>query len=909
MKRIAVLTGTMLLAVCGIANAAGNTQRVSAAAGGSVARLTGLQSEHLECPIGIDNTSPRLSWRMEDDRQGAKQLTYRIRVGSDSAAVASGNADMWDTGVVRSGDMLAVYGGKPLAPFTKYYWQVECADLENKTIVSAVSSFETGMMSEADWQGAWIGDGKDINYAPAPYFRKTFRTTKAIRSARIYIAVGGLYELYINGERIGDHRLDPMYTRFDRRNLYVTYDVTRQLRNGDNAIGVLLGNGWYNHQSKAVWDFDRAPWRNRPAFCLDLRITYSDGSVATIPTDLSWKTASGALVFNSIYTGEHYDARLDKKGWNQPDFDDSKWNGVGLRSAPSQHVAAQQMRPIRLVQTFPAKTVKRVDDKTYIFDFGQNMAGVTRIRVQGEAGTMLRIKHGERLGENGRLDLSNIDVYYRGDKEKEPFQTDILTLSGGDDEFMARFNYKGFRYVEVSADRPIELHQNSLTAYFMHSDVPAVGEIRTSSELVNRLWHATNCSYLSNLMGHPTDCPQREKNGWTGDGHFAIESALYNFDGITVYEKWLADHRDEQQPNGVLPDIIPTGGWGYGTDNGLDWTSTIAIIPWNLYLFYGDIKPLADCYENIKRYVDYVDRNSPHHLSSWGRGDWVPVKSQSNKELTSSVYFYVDATILANAAKLLGKTADYEYYSALAAQIKEAVNSKYLDRETGIYAGGSQTELSVPLQWKIVPEEMIAKVAGNLARKVEDAGFHLDVGVLGAKAILNALSENGYPAVAYKVAAQDTYPSWGWWIVNGATTLLENWDLEAERDISDNHMMFGEIGGWFYKGLGGIFPDSSQPGFKHILLRPNFVKELKWFEAKHDAPCGQIVSSWRWSGKRKVDYEVVVPANSTATLRLPTLGGGVNEIHLDAGRHHFRMNVGSTSAGVYVTHIKQTTDN
>lgn len=867
----------------------------------SVARLTGLQNEHLECPIGIDNPSPRLSWRMEDDRPGAKQLSYRVRVGSDSAAVASGQADMWDTGQVRSGDLLVVYGGKPLAPFTKYYWQVEGTDLEHQTVVSPVSSFETGLLSLADWQGAWIGDGKDVHYAPAPYFRKTFRTTKAIRSARIYIAVGGLYELYVNGERIGDHRLDPLFTRFDRRNLYVAYDVTRQLRDGDNAIGVLLGNGWYNHQSKAVWDFDRAPWRNRPAFCLDLRITYSDGSVETIPTDLSWKTASGALVFNSIYTGEHYDARLEQKGWNLPDFDDSRWNGVGFRGAPSQHVVAQQSRPIRHVQAFPARSVTQMDDRTYLFDFGQNMAGVTRIRVSGEAGTMLRIRHGERLGADGHLDLSNIDVYYRGDKEKEPFQTDLLTLSGGEDEFMARFNYKGFRYVEVTADHPIELDQHSLTAYFMHSDVPAVGEIRTSSELVNRLWQATNNSYLSNLMGHPTDCPQREKNGWTGDGHFAIESALYNFDGITVYEKWLADHRDEQQPNGVLPDIIPTGGWGYGTDNGLDWTSTIAIIPWNLYLFYGDSKPLADCYEHIKRYVDYVDRTSPDHLTSWGRGDWVPVKSHSSKELTSSVYFYVDASILANAAKLFGKQADYAYYSALAAQIKEAVNRKYLNRETGIYAGGSQTELSVPLQWRIVPEELVAKVAANLARKVEEAGFHLDVGVLGAKAILNALSENGYPETAYKVAAQDTYPSWGWWIVNGATTLLENWDLKAERDISDNHMMFGEIGGWFYKGLGGIFPDPAQPGFKHILLRPNFVKELKWFEAKHEAPCGQIVSSWRWSGKQKVDYEVVVPANSTATLRLPSSVEGGQEIHLEAGRHHFRLNVSHSADEVRVT--------
>ena len=306
--------------------------------------------------------------------------------------------------------------------------------------------------------------------------------------------------------------------------------------------------------------------------------------------------------------------------------------------------------------------------------------------------------------------------------------------------------------------------------------------------------------------------------GWTGDGHFAIETALYNYDGITVYEKWLADHRDEQQPNGVLPDIIPTGGWGYGTDNGLDWTSTIAIIPWNIYMFYGDHKLLADCYENIRRYVDYVDRTSPTGLTSWGRGDWVPVKSHSSKELTSSVYFYVDTKILANAAKMFNKTEDYKYYSALANKIKNVINDKFLNRETGIYGSGVQTEQSVPLQWGIVPEELKRKVARNLAKQVEAAGFHLDVGVLGAKAILNALSENGEAETAYKLAAQDTYPSWGCWIANGATTLLENWDLNATRDISDNHMMFGEIGGWFYKGLGGIFPDPENPGFKHILF-------------------------------------------------------------------------------------------
>ena len=850
-----------------------------------------LQCEHLACPLGIDSPNPRLSWRLQDARPGAKQTAYQILVGVDSLAVVNGMGGSWDSGRKLSADRLVAYAGKELQPFTRYYWKVKVWDKDGQESASAVSAFETGMMGIENWQGSWISDTNGIHYRPAPYFRKTFDMGKKIKSARVYIAAAGLYELYINGEKIGNHRLDPTYTRFDRRNLYVTYDVTSQLRDGKNAVGVLLGNGWYNHQPFAVWDFDRAPWRNRPAFCLDLRVTYTDGTVGTVSSGLDWKTSSGAIILNNIYTAEHYDARLEQKGWNTPSFDDSAWKRVIYRSAPSGNITSQQLHPIRNVKAIQTQTLKKLNDTTYVFDFARNMSGVTRLKVSGDEGTVIRLKHGERLYPDGHVDLSNIDVYYRPKDDSDPFQTDIVILSGkGEDEFMPKFNYKGFRYVEVITSKPMELNKDNLTAYFMHSDVPPTGTIQTSSELVNRLCWATNNAYLSNLMGYPTDCPQREKNGWTGDGHLAIETALYNFDGITVYEKWLADHRDEQQPNGVLPDIIPTGGWGYGTDNGLDWTSTIALIPWNLYMFYGDSKPLADCYDNIKRYVDYVDRIAPEGLTSWGRGDWVPVKSKSNLELTSSIYFYTDATILSKAAELFGKQEDYEHYSAMARKIKDAINAKYLDRETGLYSNGTQTELSVPLMWDVVPEECKAKVAQNLARKVEEAGFHLDVGVLGAKAILNALSENGYADVAYKVAAQDTYPSWGWWIVNGATTLLENWDLKATRDISDNHMMFGEIGGWFYKGLGGIKPDPEQPGFKHILLRPNFVKELTHFEAKHESPYGMIVSAWERKGK-KITYTIEIPANSSATLYLPdyikTKGDRI--VKLEAGKHTFNL--------------------
>ncbi len=833
-----------------------------------------LQCEHLTNPIGIDATNPRLTWRFDDPSVNAQQTAYQIIVGTDSLQVLKGIGNVWQTEKTLSNDQLVVYKGKALKPFTKYFWMVLTWDKNGKISTKApISTFETGMMQSKNWQGAWISDSRDIQNKVAPYFRKTFSVSKKVVSARAYIAVAGLYELSINGQKISNHRLDPMYTRFDRRTLYVTHDITQQLQAGQNAVGALLGNGWYNHQSTAVWYFDKAPWRGRPTFCMDIRVKYADGTEGSLSTGKDWKTAPSPVVFNSIYTAEHYDARLEQIGWNTPDFVDSTWKNIIFRSAPSDNIVAQTMHPIRNVEAIPTKSIKIFTDKNAVFDLGRNIAGVSKITVRGAAGTIIKLKHGERLYENGHVDLSNIDVHYRPQDDSDPFQTDIFILSGkGEETFMPKFNYKGFQYVEVSSDQAIDLKKESLTGYFMHSDVPPIGHIQSSNPTINKIWAATNNAYLSNLFGYPTDCPQREKNGWTGDAQIAIETGLYNFDGFTIYEKWLADHRDEQQANGVLPSIIPSSGWGYEWANGPDWTSTIAIIPWQLYQFYGDKKPLIDCYDNIKRYVDHITSIAPDGLTDWGLGDWVPVKSKSPVELTSTAYYYTDVQILAKTAKLLGKTSDFEQYSKLADKIKMAFNAKYLDKTKGIYGSGLQTELSVPLFWGLVPNEFKSTVAANLAKRVEADGNHLDVGLLGTKAILNALSENGYADLAYKLAAQETYPSWGWWIVNGATTLYENWPIDAKSDISMNHIMFGEIGAWLYKGLGGIKPDPENVGFKNILLEPHFVEGLNQFEATFNAPTGKIESSWK-KEESKILYQVTIPPNATATLRLNLKNG------------------------------------
>ena len=840
--------------------------------------VSGLKTEHLTNPLGIDNPAPRFSWHMEDGRMGAAQAAYRITVASDSLSFEG--AVIWDSGRIPAGDIVATYAGPTLDPCTRYWWRVKCEDMDGKEVQSETAFFETGLMCQHNWRGNWISDKQGADFKPAPRFREEFKTRGGIVRARAYISAAGLYSMYINGEKVGDRILDPAFTRFDRRVLYSTFDVTNLLREGTNAVGVELGNGWYNHQAVTTWHFDKAPWRARPAFCMDIRIHYADGSEQIVSTGPGWQTSSdGPLVYNNIYTGEHYDARREMSGWTEPGFNEKDWVGATLRSCPAAKISSQQMVAIRESEEIEAANIIKINNNRWIYDFGENMAGNIHLRIKGPRGTTIELTYAERLNSAGRADQDNINYYYFGDRNAEPLQTDIVTLNGEEVCFAPQYSYKGFRYVEVNASSSLKWGKEQLKAVKVHSDVPEVGNLSASASIVNDIWQATRRTYLSNLPGYPTDCPQREKNGWTADAHIAVESGLYNYDGFTVYEKWLADHRDEQQPNGLLPDIIPTCGWGYwnpaANGNGLDWTSTIALIPWELYLFYGDSKPLRDCYDNIRRYVDYALTLTKDGLCSWGRGDWVPVTTRSNKTLICSCFLYKDLDILCRAASIFGYDEDAEKYGAIAERVRKAINDKYLDKNSGVYAGGMQTDQSLPLSFGIVPEENKSAVVGALVKKVEEDGYHINAGVHGAKAVLNVLAANGYGDMAYKIASAQDYPSWGWWLANGRTTLVENWRIDASRDNSDNHVMFGDIAAWFHRALGGINPDPDDPGFRHIILRPCFPKGLDGFSCSYDSPRGRIDVSWKRKG-RNVAFTVTVPCGASAALFYPD--GRVEEL-------------------------------
>ena len=833
--------------------------------------VVGLRTEHLVNPLGVDNAHPRLSWQLMDEGSDVQQAACRVLVSSDSLAFDA--HQVWDSGRIAADIVLVSYDGQPLEAFTRYWWKVRYEDGETVPVESTLQSFETGMMTESAWRGHWISDAKDRDFRPAPRFRKELTLRGKVVRARAYIAAAGLYTLEVNGRKAGDRILDPAFTRYDRRILYSTLDITPLLQAGGNALGVELGNGWYNHQPSTTWRFNKAPWRDRPAFCMDVRILYEDGSCETVSTDLSWKTSSdGPLVYNNLYTGEHYDARKLQRGWSEAGYDDSDWDKVIFRSCPAEKIVSQLMYPIRESAEEEAVEIVRLRPTRWVYDFGTNRAGNVHLHLKGEKGTVLQLLYAEKLGHDGRADLNQLDAYYFGDRKTEPFQTDIVTLSGEEDFFSPAYSYKGFRYVEVNASRPVEMSKENLTVVRVGSDVPEAGQISSSVPILEAIHQATRRAYLSNLMGFPTDCPQREKNGWTGDAHIAIETGLYNFDAFTVYEKWMADHRDEQQPNGVLPDIIPTGGWGYqpmtANGNGLDWTSTIALIPWNLYLFYGDSKPLRDGYDNLRRYVDYALSLTVDGLCTWGRGDWVAVTKRANKTLITSCFLYKDLNILVRAARLFGHTEDERKYAAIAAEVKAAVNARYLDTATGIYAEGMQTEQSLPLLFGLVPEELRGKVAAALEERVKADGYHINAGVHGAKAVLTALCDNGYADSAFRIATAEDAPSWGWWVRNGQSTLVENWNLDATRDNSLNHIMFGDISAWQYRCLGGIRPDPENPGFRHIVLQPVFPKGMKHFDCRYASPYGTISVHWERKG-RKVLYSASLPGGTYASFVRP----------------------------------------
>ncbi|WP_080904437.1 family 78 glycoside hydrolase catalytic domain [Parabacteroides sp. Marseille-P3160] len=817
---------------------------------------THLRTEFLTEPIGIDNPNPRFTWEYSGEEKGFSIRKNEIRIGTDP-------------------DRMEVYiPGSPLKPFTKYYWTVTVWDQKGRRCpTSEPATFETGRMdtSADSWTVPWITDQHDKEFEPAPLFRSTFSPKDSIREARLYVASAGYHELFLNGERVGENYLDPGYTHFDKRILYVSHDVTDLVQPGQkNALAAVLGNGWYNEQSVAVWNFHLASWRQRPRFSCQLRVTYANGETEKWETnDKEWKTSTGPYTYNNIYSGDHYDARLEEKGWNMADFDDNQWKPAILTHSPAPLIVSQQMPGIRITEEMEPTDMQKFNDQLYVYSFPRNIAGLCRLAVKGEKGTRITIKHGELLKKDGRLEQGNINVYYHPVKPYEIFQTDVFTLAGtGEEEiFMPSFTYHGFQYVEVESSKPVTLAKESLTALFMHTDLPPVGNFSCSNPLLNDIWDATMQSYRSNIHSIPTDCPQREKNGWTADAHIAVDLGLLGFDGITFYEKWMDDFIDNQRKTGDISGIIPSSGWGFGEWPGPVWDAALFIIPNALYNYYGDTLCIRKIYPALERYLDYLKTKEKEGYLTFGLGDWVYWKSTTPNEYTSTAYYYLDYMLMARFASLLGK--DPSVYQEKADELKGLINQKFFDAASGRYANGTQTAQALALYLGLPPKGKEQQVADLLHKVVADNQYYLDFGLLGSKTVPAMLTRYGYLSDVMKMVTKTDAPSWGYWVeTKGCTTLPETWTLSPEfKDASLNHVFMGDVSAWMMNQLAGINYDATRPGFRHIRFTPHFAEELDWAKGEYHSVRGLITSEWKRDGD-SVKLTVQVPADCTAEIQI-----------------------------------------
>ena len=720
-----------------------------------------------------ENAPEEYAWR----RAYEVELTEKLKPGRNVLAVDADNEKPSPAGLAIK-LVVELTDGKRMSWITDETWKVTVKpapgkpffadDLDDRQWAAAAVTGKVGMPPWGVPQtGANLGWSQK---APSPMFRKAFCVNKPVRRATAYLCGLGYHELRLNGNKVGDHVLDPAFTRYDRRSLYVAHDVTRQIEQGDNVLGVMLGNGWYNMHTRATWNFDQAPWRNQPTMQLHLRLELEDGSVQTVVSDTSWQATTGPIVLDGIRTGESYDARLEMPGWDTPDFNADSWAKPQVVPAPTNTLAAQMMPPIRVTETIDPVSVNEPQPGIFVFDMGQNFPGWVQLRIQGKRGTKVNLRYSERIDDGGMIERSEISKFvFEG-----PFQTDTYTLKGdGVEVWEPRFVYHGFRYVEVAGldEKPT---LDLIRGRVVHTDFETVGSFECSNPLFNRLVELTQWSYRGNFHGYPTDCPQREKNGWMGDAHLAAEQAMYQFENTAAYTKWIQDIHDEQRETGEICAIIPTSGWGYQWGNGPAWDSAFLLIPWYVYQYRGDTRILADHYDRMRLYVDYLTGRAEDGIVKIGLGYWVPADTVTPNTITSTGYYYVDAKIVAQAAEILGKTDDANKYSALAEEIKKAFNREFYKGD-GVYLNGSQTALSCAVYQGLVEDSEREKVLTRLAEQVAGRDDHLDVGILGAKYLFHTLSDNGHHDLAYRILNQRTAPSYGDWVDRGATTLWEDW--------------------------------------------------------------------------------------------------------------------------------------
>jgi len=795
---------------------------------------TALRCEYLDNPMGIDVPKPRFFWVLEHAERGQVQSASQVIVSTDPKAAAG---DIWDSGKAASSKSNQVaYAGRALESGRSYYWKVRTWDREGRESPwSAVATFGTGLFNKSDWKGVWIGKKNQL--------RKEFSVKGRVRRARAHIAGLGYYELRLNGRKAGNHVLDPAWTTYDKRVLYVTYDVTSFLRDGANAVAVTLGNGWYKSR----------------ALLLQLNVELEDGTAASLISDTSWKAADGPIFEDSVYNGESYDARRETPGWDRPGFDDKDWPAAETVKAPGGVLSSQLMPAIQVVDTIVPLGMTNPKPGVYIFDMGQNFSGWARLRVNGPRDTDVRLRFAELLYDDGMLNTENL---------RSARAEDHYILKGeGEEIWEPRFTYHGFRYVEVT-NFPGTPKLDSVRGRVVHSAVKPVGSFAASKDILNGLQRIITWGQKTNLHSIPTDCDQRdERMGWMADAQVTAEEAIMNFDMAAFYTNFLRDIRDVQDEKGRLSDTVPRV-WG-GENADPAWATAYPLICWYMYEYYGDTRVLEEHYDGLRKYVEFLRTKAENGLVKFSSyGDWVAVEKCPGA-IVSSFYYYYDVKIQADVARVLGKIQDAALYDGLAAEVRTAFNREYYNPKTGDYADGTQTANILPLVLGIPTE----KEGGAWGRLFDDIVYkqnsHLTTGIIGTKYILELLTRNGASDLAYDIAVQTDYPSWGYMLENGATTLWELWQKrEGPSMNSHNHPMFGSIGSWLYKALAGINLAPGTTAFEKILVQPQMVRDLRHASGSTMTVRGEVACSWSRTD-RSVRVEVVIPGGSEAEIVIP----------------------------------------
>jgi alpha-L-rhamnosidase len=849
---------------------------------------------HLTCeyranPLGIGVLQPRLSWQLQSNERGARQIAYQVLVARSKIDLESSLNLVWDSGKIESDQSIHVpYSGPSLASGERVYWKVRVWDEAGREVESPSAWWEMGLLERTDWQAEWIGApfaGGPRTSSPAPFLRREFAPQKPLITARLYATAIGLYECHLNGVRIGDALLTPSWTDYAQCIQYQVHDVIEFLQQGANVFGAILGDGW--GVGHICW-VGRQRYADRPQFLAQLVLTYADGSQEIIATNNTWRVTSGPILESDMLMGESYDARRELTGWDQPGYDDTRWWPVEVfADTGGELVATNGPQIIRheIVQPINIHEIPDFVNRRWIFDMGQNMVGWVRLRVCGEKGTTVTLRYAEALNPDGTLYTINL---------RSARNTDHYTLKGSEEEIWEpHFLFHGFRYVELQGFPGVPT-QDTIAGIVVHSDIPPTGKFECSDPLINQLQHNIVWGQKGNFVDVPTDCPQRdERLGWSGDAQVFIRTAAFNMNVAGFFTKWTRDLEDAQYPNGAYPAVAPNpSAWSIG-DGGPAWADAGVICPWTIYLCYGDTRLLQARYASMQRFIQFLSETSQNGLrcyaeyTGWhGFGDWLALdgsdgrEGATSKELIGTAFFAYSAHLLAKIAHILGKPEDTLRYSALSQEVREAFIKRFVN-EDGTIQGDTQTSYVLALQFDLLPPELRHLAAAKLVSNIQHRNNHLSTGFVGTPYINWVLSEMGHLDTAYALLKQTTWPSWLYSVTQGATTIWERWDgWTHDKGFQDpgmnsfNHYAYGAIGAWLYAVVGGIDFDPQQPGYKHIIMRPRPGGDLTSAKAELCSMYGLIRSAWTLDAERGTfDWQITIPANTTATIYVPVAEG------------------------------------